>query len=427
MHRGNAAICLLVVLLLLGCAYFAFQSDPIKAYAAPNGSQQSLTDAQRESVQQFNNLLQERFQEHHVDAVGKASGQDGGDSGGGDDSGGGPMPGSKFPLQGADTVVLPDFKGYSNLSPDSPGRRYYEAGAPGLGALLPDAHFASSGMLTSREQMNWPRFAATVINGLAAGDQDQALGVNGLGLWTSASLGWLSNTRPSTKYHGNLFTLMGGADYLVLDNRLLLGMGVGWEHLYLTTDFNDGYTYSNALSLLPYASFAITPTTFLDVSFGVSLPHYEIKSRDFVNNRDLYGDVDATRTFVSTNINQYIYLDSWVFNAKLGNIYSNEYQPGYTDSAGNRTPASNTYIGELQAGGQIAYSFGDFSPYVGATFLWDYALRNASEVDQTEMLGAVGINMQATESLLLTLDVTNSFFRDDTYSTTATMSLRYQF
>lgn len=427
MHRGNAAICFLIVLLLLGCAYFAFQSDPLTAHAAPNGTQQSIIDGQREAVQQYNSLLQERFQEHHVDAVGKATGESSKDSGSGDDGGGGPLPGSKFPLQGASTVLMPDFKGYSNLSPSAPGNRYYEAGAPGLGAVLPDAHFAASGMISAREQVSWQRMATSVINGLAAGDQGQALGVEGLGLWTSSSLGWISNTRPSTKYHGNLFTLMGGVDYLLLDNRLLLGMAAGWEHLYLNTDFNDGRTYSNALSLLPYASFAITPTTFFDVSFGLSLPHYEIKGRDTVNNRDLTGDYDATRTVVSTNITQYFYVEDWMFNAKLGNIYSNEYQPAYTDSGGNRIDSTNTYIGELQTGAQVGYNFGSFSPYLGATFLWDYALRNASEVDQTEMLGSLGINFQATESLLLTLDLSNSFFRDDSYSTTGTFSLRYQF
>ena len=326
----------------------------------------------------------------------------GGGGGGGSDSSEGSIPGSKF---SADFTARPI----------------------GKNAVLPKSYFVSSLMGSQETDTSWKKAIGAAFTSLEDQQQRQARGESQqkFGVWAMQGTSLMSNDQTSTKMWGNVLTLMGGMDYKPID-PLLIGLGVGWEHVYVKTQYNDGWVKGDGLTLMPYVSYAILPTTIIDTSFGLTFMDYDSQRYSSVSNGDAESNYNTTRTLWAVNINQFFLLDQWTFLARVTNLYANEYCPSYDDDAGSSFDAYNSYLGEFQVAGRATYNWERFSPYIGVAYIVDYAIRSPQDTDIDEFQGSLGATARLFDTTYLTADVTNSFFRDHAQNTTFSFNLRYE-
>ncbi len=304
-----------------------------------------------------------------------------------------------------------------------PGSKYLVSKAPGKAYVVPNAFHASSLYGNVESPSQWLSYASLAMGALAEQKkQDKNFLSDRLGVWTLTSGAWMSNTASSTRFSGNLFSLMGGADYRLRED-LVVGTALGYEYLYLKTNFNAGKLYENGFTVMPYACYSVTPNTLIDSSFGLTFASYDTRRNDGAAD----GSFNATRSVWSANVTQYYQLENWTFSGRVGHIYSNEYRPQYRESDNTLNKSMNIYLAEFQFAGRVGYTYQRFSPYVGATYLWDYAMRTPSSVDPDEVQGTLGLNVMATDRLMLNTELANSFFRDNTYNTRLSLTLRYAF
>ncbi|MCP4709168.1 MAG: autotransporter outer membrane beta-barrel domain-containing protein, partial [Planctomycetes bacterium] len=101
-----------------------------------------------------------------------------------------------------------------------------------------------------------------ITTGLASGDAAPKLG-----LWLSPSVSWLDDDNIASRYDGNLYMIMAGADYKISD-RLLIGVSTGYEDTDLDTQFNDGTFQSQGCTIAPYIGFVILDGLTADAIFA---------------------------------------------------------------------------------------------------------------------------------------------------------------
>lgn len=297
----------------------------------------------------------------------------------------------------------------------------------GKNAVLPKSYFVSSLINTQQNDISWRKALGLALTTLEDQQRRQARDESQqrFGVWAMQGTSLISNDQTSTKMWGNVITIMGGFDFKPFE-PLLVGLGVGWEHVYVKTRFNDGWTSGDGLTLMPYVSYAILPTTIIDSSFGLTFMGYDSRRYSAARNGDVDSNYTSTRTLWAVNINQYFLLDQWSFLARVSNLYANEYRPSYDDDAGNSYEDANAYLGELQLAVRATYSWERFSPYIGAAYIVDYAIRSPQDTDIDEFQGSIGATLRLLESTYLTADLTNSFFRDHTQNTNFSFNLRFE-
>lgn len=322
--------------------------------------------------------------------------------GGGSDSVEGSIPGSKF---------------VTNFSALNIGKN----------AVLPKSYFVSALTGDQQPETSWKQAVGMALTSLEDQQRRQVRDESQqrFGVWAMQGTSLMSNDQTSTEMWGNVITLMGGFDYKPID-PLLVGLGVGWEHVYAKTKFNEGRIYGDGLTLMPYVSYAILPTTIIDSSFGLTFMGYNSRRYSDSSNSDIDSDYDSTRTLWAVNVNQYFLLDQWSFLARVSNLYANEYRLPFDDDADNSFGGANTYLGELQLATRATYSWERFSPYIGAAYILDYAIRSPQDTDIDEFQGSLGATARLLDTTYLTADVTNSFFRDHTTNTSFSFNLRYE-
>ncbi len=292
-------------------------------------------------------------------------------------------------------------------------------GAPGVpvpskdNAALPDD---SGTMLASAK--------SSAAAGMSAGQEEN--GKPGrLGLWGMGTVSWAGNNQSSTSFDGNIYTAMAGVDYRVLD-VLTLGAAIGYEGTNIQTWYNEGKTTGDGFTVMPYASLALTPQFIADAAFGMTFSQYHsswIDESTFLKRSRDYG---AFRVMGAANLSYYIPVEAWLFKLTAGTILANENSSYLTGSSATSTSRQDNFFGELAAGGSVKYSFDKIAAKIGATYRYDYALKDADQ-DRDEVQGLAGIELTPREGVLLDVQATNSFFREHVNNTTLSATLRLEY
>ena len=263
------------------------------------------------------------------------------------------------------------------------------------------------------------------MTGLSSGGQGSPFCV-----WVSATASALRNDLISTKYDGHLYLMMIGLDYRVNKN-LLLGMAIGYEWTELATIFNNGSMESDGFSISPYAAYLINDSFSIDLMVSFSDLDYDTE-RMFTT---VYGDYDADRIMVSSNLNYYYLVGNWCLNARLGYMYAEEDADGFTESNGARIRQNDTDFGEIRFGGQASYFINDFELFFAAYYHYDTTMdRTRVEAnmkrpsnDKDEVETTAGVNVLANDTLQFGAEVSRIFGRDDVENTSVLMNLRIMF
>jgi len=360
---------------LLALAFLGLLSLPATAGAQGNATQQTNNDIVRASSQSAASLVGGRIE--FVNAPTSPP-----------PAGGGQTPDSGIPVPGKDRASLPSPVG----------------SVPGL---------AGQTMLALS--------ALGAQTGLSAGD---AATRNRCGVWGMTAVNWLGSDKGGASFDGNLVTAMAGFDYRIID-PLVAGVSVGYQGLGLDTHYNAGWLKSSGYTVMPYASYALTPNLVADASFGLTFNNYNSSRIDTGQNQEVTGHYNALRALGAANLTYSYLVGNWTLSAKAGTILANEHQYSYVETNSTRHAASDTFLGELIVGAKAGYRYKMFVPQIGVSYLYDYALTDGGPRDEVQ--GLVGLGLQATERLLFNVECNNSFFREHTRNTSLIGSLRFEF
>lgn len=205
------------------------------------------------------------------------------------------------------------------------------------------------------------------ISGLAAGEDGPSYGV-----WASYSYSDFDNDFAATLLDGHRHNVLFGADMTPRDN-MVLGIAGGYESASIDTDFNDGDQDTDGFTVAPYFGLILSDNWNVSASVGYSSLSTDQYRTDPLLGTRIDSDPDSDRWFGTLNLNGYATWDNWLFTGRIGMLHARSDQESFTESDGTAVGKFETELGQWNVGGEAAYSWGDFEPFLRATYERDYS------------------------------------------------------
>ena len=253
----------------------------------------------------------------------------------------------------------------------------------------------------------------------------------GLSIWGSGSNSWQRNKQTAVRSKGTSQTFTFGADY-AFNEKISSGLSINYTHSDIDTLFNNGYTRSNAGSIVPYVNFTFTDWLSADISAGYSFGR--TRQRRVVAGVASSGSYNNHGWLLSANLNAARWFDSWMLAAKTGIFINRDRQAGFTESNGTVHPAANSHLTQWSIGGSVSYYAAPFLPYVSLTYKYDVARDKAATPgvsnDRDEIELGTGFNVYGSnewKNLTAGFSLTTIVGRKYKRNTTAAFNLRYTF
>ena len=145
-------------------------------------------------------------------------------------------------------------------------------------------------------------------------------------------------------------------------------------------------------------------------------------------------DVDVDRYFLSGNLNGTRYFGDLLANVRLGFVTARDDHDAFTESDGTAVAARRFDLGQIRAGGDLAYVMGDFEPFLSAVYAYDYEREDvvvagnaqpANDADDVTL--GLGVRWFSQESMSATLEYNTVLFREDFDSHSIQLLFRSQF
>lgn len=209
------------------------------------------------------------------------------------------------------------------------------------------------------------------LSGRAAGDGLADWG--GWSPWISYGRTHADNDLSSTRYDANQDNVLFGVDYAYSD-RFIFGISASYENNDITTSFNLGEMEVEGFSIAPYAAYMLTDSLSVDVAFGYSDLSID-QFRTEPGGDRVQGDTDASRWFVMSNLNAFHQYGNLALTGRVGLVYSEESQDGFTESGGataETVARRRIDFGQVNVGGEVAYTAHALEPFASAYYQYDF-------------------------------------------------------
>lgn len=204
------------------------------------------------------------------------------------------------------------------------------------------------------------------VSGLSAGEGGPSYGV-----WASYSYSDFDNDFSATLLDGHRHNVLFGADMTPRDN-MVLGLAAGYEFASIDTDFNGGDQDTDGFTIAPYFGLVLSDNWNVSASVGYSSLDTDQFRTDALGTR-ITSDPDSDRWFGTLNLNGYTTWDNWLFSGRIGMLQARNIQESFDESDGTEVGKFTTELGQWNIGGEAAYAWGDFEPYLRATYERDFS------------------------------------------------------
>jgi outer membrane autotransporter protein len=210
--------------------------------------------------------------------------------------------------------------------------------------------------------------------GIASGDE-----VLGVGLWAQGAYTWLDDDNVDTKWDGNVFSFLVGADYRI-DPSFVVGLSGGYEKTSLDTEFNNGNLDADGILVAPYATLILDKNFSIDATGGYQWLNYEVDRKD-ISGTKVTGSFDSKRWFAALTANADYTLDKTILlHGNAGFSYTSESQDAYTESNGVKVKANDLNLGQAQVGVRVAYDLDVVVPFISVLGEFDLSKEDAVKV-----------------------------------------------
>ncbi len=205
------------------------------------------------------------------------------------------------------------------------------------------------------------------FEGMAAGDEGSAIS-DKLSIWTSVNYSEAESDFPGIAFKSDTTSGSIGVDYVVSD-KVNIGAFLSYAETETTSGFNGGGSDTDSFTFGPYVSFVLDDVFTMDGSIGYT--RSDIDNRRLVGGVIVTGQQDGDTAFVSANLNAQKWYGNWGVSGRAGFSYSSTDNDSYTDSVGTTFAATESQLGQLQAGAKVSYYTSNLLPYFGVTYMYD--------------------------------------------------------
>jgi len=221
--------------------------------------------------------------------------------------------------------------------------------------------------------------------GIASGEE-----IFGVGVWAQGAYTWLDDDSVATKWDGNIFSVLVGADYRI-DPSLIVGLSGGYEKTSLDTEFNSGDLEADGILVAPYATLILDKNFSIDATGGHQWLNYDVTRKD-ISAQKITGSFNSQRWFAAVTANADYTLDKSItgssaimLHGNAGFSYTNESQDAYTESGDvlgvNKTIAKNDLnLGQALVGARVAYDLDVVIPFISVLGEFDLSKDDAVKV-----------------------------------------------
>lgn len=265
-------------------------------------------------------------------------------------------------------------------------------------------------------------------SGLNAGD-----GITSYGVWGSYSYSDFKNNLSSTALKGDRHNLLAGVDISPWESTVL-GVAVGYDRSDVDTAFNQGNQISTGRTIAVYAGRVLDKTWSIDASGGysdVSDSQFRIAPASTVR---VSSSPSGNRLFANMNLNATTHWQNWVFGARTGLLYARSLQKSFTESNGTAISQTITKLGQFSIGGDAAYSFGKFEPFVKLMYQNDYSMQKLQTAsgpqpsnDNDDFMFGLGLRYFGSKGLTGNLEFNKRLGRTNFSENTLTATMRMDF
>jgi len=199
------------------------------------------------------------------------------------------------------------------------------------------------------------------------------MGAIGYGVWASYSYSDFDNDLSSTAFDGDRHSGLLGFDFAPWENTIF-GLAAGYETSDIDTAFNLGNVEIDGFTIVPYFGYLFTDTWSVDFSFGYSSLDADQFRTSPTTGAIITSDPDSDRWFGMLNLNGLTIWNNWIIGGRMGTLWAKNTQDSFVESDGTFNTEVRSKLGTWSIGGDVAYSYGEWEPFVRATYERDYSL-----------------------------------------------------
>jgi outer membrane autotransporter barrel domain len=266
------------------------------------------------------------------------------------------------------------------------------------------------------------------LSGLNAGDNPWLMGA-----WASYSYTDFENDFASTAFDGRRHGGLAGIDASPWE-EVLFGMAVGYEDNDIDTTFNLGNQQTDGYTIAPYFGALLTDTWSVSFSFGYSnLDTDQFRTLPGTTTR-VTSSSDHDRWFGMLNLNGLTTYGNWILSGHIGILHAQDEQDAFLESDGTQVADFQSKLGQWNIGGEAAYSFDEFEPFVRATYENDFSQTEVGVIggpqpsfDEDDVLFGVGLRYFGAKGLTGNLEYNTRLGREDFDEDSFTATIRYEF
>jgi outer membrane autotransporter protein len=194
-----------------------------------------------------------------------------------------------------------------------------------------------------------------------------------------------------------------GVDAMHGDN-LLMGVALGLDRTDVRTRFNAGEQGVTGMTIAPYIGVLFSDWLTMDATFGYGDAQTD-QFRTTAGGARINSDVESSRVFGSVNATATHAIDRLLLSARTGALYATQKDDSFIESNGTVIPESRTNLGRFLLGGELAYAAGNWEPFVGGTYQYDFT--------RTETVFAPGVAQPRNDDADLLFAVGLRYYGDD--------------
>ncbi len=267
-------------------------------------------------------------------------------------------------------------------------------------------------------------------DGLNAGDQSMPFGA-----WVSYSYNDFENDFAPTAFDGSRHGVLAGIDFMPWE-KVLLGLTAGFETNNIDTTFNGGEQDTDGFTVAAYFGALLTDTFSVDGSFGYSGMDTDQFRKVTVGTTStrITSSTDADRYFMTFNLNGIWYVDNWVLGARTGFLFARNNEDGFTESNGTVVAKSRSKLNQWNAGGDVAYSYGEWEPFARLSYQNDYSQTEIGIVgavqpsfDNDDFMLGFGVRYFSAQGITGNLEYNKRLGRDNFDEDSISFTIRGEF
>lgn len=262
-------------------------------------------------------------------------------------------------------------------------------------------------------------------SGLNAGD----IKLDSFGVWLNYNYTSSENDFSRTAFESESHSVVGGID-IALTSQKIYGIAFSYEVSDTDTTFNSGNLETEGFTFIPYLGVLINDNWSFDASLGFSwLTNDQYRT---ATNTRVTSAPDSTRKFFSGNINGITFYDNWIIGGRAGVLFAENRIEDYLESDGTFVADRKTMLGEAIIGGDVAYSFGDFEPFVSFVYEYDFIydeiqLTSGTQPanDRDDILFSSGFRYFGKSGLTANLEYSKRLLREEFSEDSLNITVRY--